>query len=117
MTASQSDYHPEPQVTFDYSNVRLRDQQTATKSDYTDLTRHSSSNGYVSRATGQRYGTNTASKIQVFNSTPPSQTALPSSSKERLSGMTAGPFQARVDPSGDIRLVQNKDGGYVRARD
>ena len=96
MTASQSDYQPEPQVTFDYSDVRLRDQQTATKSDYTDLTHHSSGNGYASRATGQRYGTNTASKMQVFNSTPPNQAALPSSHKERLSSMAANPFQAEL---------------------
>ena len=97
--------------------MRLRDQQTATKSDYTDLTHCSSGNGYPSRAIGQRYGTNTTSKMQVFNSTPPSQTAPPSSHKERPSSTAADPFQARVDPLGDIRLVQSRDGGYVRARD
>ena len=97
--------------------MRLRDQQTATKSDYTDLTYHSNGNRYALRATGQRYSTNTTSKMQVFNSTPPSQTAPPSAQKERLSSMATNPFQARVDPSGDIRLVQSRDGGYVRAGD
>ena len=82
--------------------MRLRDQQTATRSDYTDLTHCSSGNGYASRATGQRYGTNITSKMQVFNSTPPKQAASPSSHKERPSSTAAGLFQARVDPSGDI---------------
>ena len=88
--------------------LRLRDEQAATRSDYTDLTQCSSGNGYVSRATGQRYGTNTTSKMQVFNNTPPSQAVLPSAHKEGPNGMAAQPFQATIDPSGDIRLVQSR---------
>ena len=55
--------------------------------------------------------------MQVFNSTPPSQSVPPSARKERSSIMAAGPFQARVDQAGDIRLVQSRDGGYVRTGD
>ena len=52
----------------------------------------------------------------VFNSTPPSPAVLPSAHKEAPSGMAAQPFQATIDPLGDIRLVQSRDGGYERAR-
>ena len=87
--------------------MRLRDHHTATKSDYTDLTHRSSSNGYASRATGQRYGTNTASKMQVFNSTPPSQTAPPSSHKERPSSTAAENISGDCDPDekDDVQLT------------
>ena len=37
--------------------------------------------------------------------------------KKDQAAQTTDPFQARVDPSGDIRLVQRRDGGYVRSRD
>ena len=73
LTTSRSEEHLTAQVTFDYCDVRIKDQQAATRSDYSDLLRCSAGNGYVSRDTGHRYGTHSASKVQVFNSTPPNK--------------------------------------------
>ena len=94
--------------------MRIKYQQAAARSDYSDLLGHSSGNGYVSRNIGHRYGTNSASKVQVFNSTPPNRNPPPSVCKDRTSGSAAQSFQASVTPAGDIRLVQSKDSGYER---
>ena len=110
LTTSRSEKHLAAQATFDYCDVRIKDQQAA-KSDYSDLLRCSSGNGYVSRNTGHRYGTNSASKVQVFNSTPPNQNPPPSTHKDRTSSLAAWSFQASVIPAGDMRLVQSKDSG------
>ena len=90
-------------------------EQAATRSDYSDLMGHSSGNGYASRVTGQSYSTNTTSMMQVFNSTLPNQNPPPSTHKERTSGSATWPFQASIDPSGEIRMVQSKDSGYKGA--
>ena len=95
--------------------MRIKDQQAATRSDYFDPMGHSSDNGYASRATGQRYGTNTTSKMHVSNSMPPNWNPPPSSHKERSSGLAAWPFQASIYPLGDIRMVQSKDSSYEGA--
>ena len=85
------------------------------RSDYSDLMGHSSGNGYMPRATGQRYSTNTMSKMQVFNSMPPNWNPPPSTHKERTSGLATQLFQASIDPLGDIRMVQSKDRRYKGA--
>ena len=71
LTTSRSEDWSAAQVTFEYSDVRIKDQQAATRSDCFDLMGHSSGKGHVSRATGHRYSTSTTSKVQVFNCTPP----------------------------------------------
>ena len=38
LATSRSDGHSAAQVTFEYSDLRLRDEQATTRSDYTDLT-------------------------------------------------------------------------------
>ena len=55
--------------------------------------------------------------MQVFNSTPPSQSVPPSSRKDKASGSAAKAFQARVDHSGNIRLIQSWEGEYLRVGD
>ena len=112
LTTSRSEEHSE--ATFNYSNVRIKDQQAATRSDYSDLLGHSSGGGCASRATGYRYGTNTTSKVQVFNSTPPNRNPPPGTHKDRRSGLATWSFQASVTPAEDIRLVQTKDSSYER---
>ena len=112
LTTSRSEEHSAAQATFDYSNVRIRDQQAATRSDYSDLLGHSSGSRYASRVTGYRYGTNTTSKVQVFNSTPPNRNPPPGTRKDRISGSATWSFQASVTPAGDIRLVQSRDSSY-----
>ena len=113
LTTSRSEEHSATQATFDYCNVRIKDQQ-AVRSDYSDLLGHSSGNGYASRNTGHRYGTKSASKVQVFNSTTPNQNPPPGTCKDRTSGSAAWLFQASVTSAGDIRLVQSRDSGYER---
>ena len=87
LTTSRSRECSAAQATFDYSNVRIRDQQAATRSDYSDILGHSSGSGYASKATGHRYGTNSTSKVQLFNSTPPNRNPPPSTHKDRTSGL------------------------------
>ena len=77
ITTSRSEEHLAVQATFDYCDVRIKDQQAA-KSDYSDLLGCSGGNGCASGDTGHRYGTNFTSKVQVFNSTPPSRNPPPS---------------------------------------
>ena len=88
LTTSRSEDRSATQVTFKYSDAR-KDQQAATKSDYSDLMGCSSGNGYTSRATGHRYSTNTTSKVQVFNSKPPNWNPPSSTYRERTSGLAA----------------------------
>ena len=71
LATSRSEEYSAEQVTYDYTDVRLKDLQTATRSDYSDLLGHSSGSGYASRSTGHWYNTHTAAKVQVFNSMPP----------------------------------------------
>ena len=113
LTTSRSEECSAIQATFDYCDVRIKDQQAA-KSDYSDLLGHSSGNNYASRDTGHRYGTNSAFKVQVFNSTPTNRNLPPSTHKDRISGLATWSFQASVTPAGDIRLVQSKDSSYER---
>ena len=102
------------QVTYDYTNVRLKDLQAATRSDYSDLLGCSGRSGYASRSTGYQYNTNTAAKVQVFNSMPPNWNPPPSSCKDRSSGMATQAFPASVTPHGDIRIVKEKNNDYRR---
>ena len=115
LTTSRSEDQSAAQATFKYSDVRIKDQQAATRSDNYDLMGCSSCNGYMSRATGQRYSTNTVSKMQVFNSMPPNQNPPPSTCKERTSALATWPFQASIDPLGGIRMVQSKNSRYKGA--
>ena len=46
LTTSRSEEHLAAQVTFNYCDVRIKHQQAATRSDYSDLLGHSSGNGY-----------------------------------------------------------------------
>ena len=69
--------------------IRLKELQTATRSDYSDLLGCSSESGYASRSMGHWYHAHTAAKVQVFNSMPPNQNPPPSSHKDGLSGMAA----------------------------
>ena len=94
--------------------MRIKDKQASIRSDYSDHLGHSSGSGYASRDTGYRYGTNTVSKVQVFNSTPPNRNPPPGTHKDRTSGLATQSFQASVTTAGDIRLVQSKDSGCER---
>ena len=98
LTTSRSGEHPAVQATFNYCDVRIKDQQAA-KSNYSDLLGHFGGNSYASRDTGHRYDTNFASKVQVFKSTPPSRNPPPSTHKDRISSSATWSFQAFITPA------------------
>ena len=114
LATSRSEEYSAEQVTYDYTNVTLKDPQAATRSDYSDLLGHSGGSGYASRSTGYWYDTHTAAKVQVFNSTPPNWNPPPSSRNDRSSGMAAQAFPASVSPHGDIWMVKEKNNDYGR---
>ena len=66
---------------------------------------------YAYRTTGQCYGTTESLKVQVFGKMPPSRRPLPSHCRDRKSGLATSAFQASIDSSGDVRLVQSKNRG------
>ena len=110
----RSEEYSAEQVTYDYTDVRLKDPQAATRFDYSDLLGCSGGSGYASRSTGYQYDTHIAAKVQVFNSMPPNQNPPPSSGKDRSSGMAARAFPASITPHGDITMVKEKNKDYGR---
>ena len=95
--------------------MRIRDQQAATRSDYSDLLGHSSGSGDM------------CLKLLAADMAATPHLKCKFSTAHHLTGIlhlvliqieqAAQPhesFQASVTPAGDIRLVQSKDSGYER---